>query len=1106
MYFSYLCIMNSKNRASFNMEQQDIIPFLQSIASAYVENFADLSEFCFVFPNKRSSTFFRNAIKYAVKNLPASKTSDSFCLIEPEMMSISDFASKISGLDQTSNIDALFRLYKLYRLKVRTESGDSIDLTDLHLPDFEQFRSVGETMLADFSEIDQYFVDPESILKNIKDYNDIASNFLTEEQIEVLSKYFGYEPNISDIQRFWKNFVPNQNNSNTTSEIKKGFLKYWELLLPLYHELNADLEKNQLATPGLLYRKALLNIRADGKNLLKSWKKLIFVGFNALSTCEALIFEEIRKLSPNADNKESRVDFFWDITGPILNNPLSTAGKFLKLNRKNFPEPNWALRYIQTSETDQITSNITFIASPSNSFQTKIAAQKIEELKNSLDDKNWKEAKVAVVLPDENLLLPLIYSLPQPQIDDRADQEDSIRSCDKVNITMGYSLRQTSIASFMHHLRRIHTRRRKLQNGEYGFYYEDLKILLSHPFMIRLVGSEDIARIIKVINETHCFHLSISQISEISGKAARVLDIPENSNSLLTINHIRNILFDLQSALQEGDENEGYIKKNIDCDQIEYYINAIQRLESAVIKHQIKLQPIGIFYLIDKLISGETITFHGEPLEGLQVMGLLETRSIDFDHLIILSLNDSVMPRRSRRATFIPDSLRIGYGLPHANYQESLFSYYFYRMISRAKSVTLIYDDRVGDGMRSGGKSRYLLQLEHLFARNNIRHESYQFNPSVPTEHPLPVNKTEGVMTKLSLFKDSKSPERLNFSATALKKYCECPVKFYYSSVAKIIDEKESTNFIDPAMQGTIVHEVMENLYFPPDKQNRILNPGEEILLTKEHILNIISDEDLIKKEIIRAINHSYYRIKRNDPKINQPLYGAERMIANNLKNQILDILNADLQLSPILLLGGEASDKFQYLCGTDTDLEGNPKEQHKVNITFAIDRLDIPHCDSNQKVRIVDYKSGNSQIEIGNLEYIFDPNAEVADSQKRSAKNVFQLMLYANMLKLTGIQRDIKEIELVIYSLSNSKENIICHPILKIDKTKNWGEKNCSKIGSHSEINDFFTEGFNKIMDEIFDPEIPFTPNIGSKTCTYCEYADLCRKKIPTQLEDLAK
>lgn len=1000
-------------------------PFLESVARAYHSNFDDLSEFCFVFPNKRAGTFFLKHLKDA---------SERRTIMAPYVTSITDFVADLADHDVASRIDLLFRLYNIYRKEGSTERTFN---------DFDSFRNWGETLLSDFSEVDQYDVDADSLFKNVKDYREIASSFLTDEQIEVMERYFGYTPGLREVERFWKNMEP-------PSDIKNKFRLLWQQMAPLYHALNESLHAERLCTSGGAYRMALQRLRDCGKEILP-WKKVIIVGFNALSTTEALIFEELKSLEAEEGISGDFAEFYWDGTGPILSEAVNDAASFLKYNRRNFPSPKWSEPWMKASDTKEMPRLLTAIGAPSNAAQGKVAAAEIEKMINK-DAEAVKEAKVAVVLPDENLLMPFLYALPE--------------GLEAVNLTMGYSMRNTSIISFMYHLRRVRNTQRK-SGEETAFYHEDLRLLLSHPYMHAAAGSKTISEINAYLNRHHKITLSYAELSALSEAAAEILrPLPADATVSELIAYLDEVTVRISAALDKT--NHGVMKSRIDRSQIEVYRDALRRLDYACAEHGIEMGMSGVFSMVEKLLAGEQVTFEGEPLEGLQVMGLLETRALDFDRLIILSMNDRIMPRKSAGRTFIPDSLRHGYGLPYSNYREDLFSYYFYRMISRAKEVTMIYDARSSSGMRSGGMSRYLMQLRYLYARDLLKFKNHKFLLSASTIHPQPVIKGEEVMRQLEEF--TRRGSGRNFSASALKNYFICPVKFYYENVVGLKAENDPTEYIDAIGLGNVVHEVMLHLYFPEGKRNIYLE--RPITMNRENIEKMLADRDRLKQLVTQSVNKNHFHL--DNSLLDTPLEGAAALVGEKILSQIEDVLNYDLTLTPFELIGGEISGLYEWpLAATD----------RKVNMKYAIDRLDcITLADGTRSYRIVDYKTGNSQVRARSMESVFNGDED--------AKNFFQLMLYANLMNFDRNAND--PVRLAIYQISELGKKGETLP--SMGRPAETGKKTVYEtLNTHLDRNEEFLETTDAVLTSIFDPAASFIPADDDDKCKYCNLGHLC-------------
>ncbi|MGN0237011.1 MAG: PD-(D/E)XK nuclease family protein [Lepagella sp.] len=1050
------------------------LTFLEAVAQACLSHYDDMSQYCFLFPNKRSTSFF---LKSMAENL------GDRVLLAPDVMDVAEFMSTISGRRPATRLDSLFRLYNIYVDLISAKPS----ATEALAADFDHFAPWGEILVNDFSEIDQFDVSAADLFRNVKDFREIEANYLTEEQKEVIERYFGYYPQVDDVEAFWRH-----TRQGEESEVKRRFIELWELLPALYTGLKQDLEKDSLSLQGTIFREARERVEKEGFDALP-WKHIVVVGFNMLSTTEARIFDLLKGMTD--EQGMSVADFFWDATGPILSaesNVSNPATISLQRNMQHFPMPEWGREFVEQSNVSEMPKSMTIAASPSNVAQTKIAALTIREWMDKVDRQVIDAANVAVVVPDESLLMPLLYSLP-----------DELES---VNLTMGYSMRYTSIASFIYHLRRLHSRRRKLKGGTFGYYFDDFSVLITHPLVQSVIGSDAANMINSDIAERHLRFVSVEDVRmpedgkgvkdpEAIKKRNEQLDtlfrpLPEKASFDDVVDYINRVLTLIYDSLGMSNAALAVVNANIEQLQIERYRMALNRLSQCVHQYKVNILPDNVFYMIDRLIAGEKINFEGEPLKGLQIMGLLETRALDFKHLIILSMNDKVMPRASSRRTFIPETLRRGYGLPLSSRAEELYAYYFYRLISRAEDVTLIYDARVGDGMRSGGKSRFLLQLDLLYAQGYAMHRNYVFNTSHRASNSDEVVKNVNVMKRLEQFK--KKGSGANLSASALMDYCACPVKFYYKDVVKLSDETPVSSDIDAITQGNIVHRTILNLYIPEGKQNKYLKSSERVVLEKEDFESILNDPNRISDEVRQSVNIEHFHLKGED--VDRPLTGKTQMVADRLALHVRDVVRYDMENSPVELVGCEIKGITRW----KVDLpEDETRYVDEVNIRYALDRVDI----IDGVLRVVDYKTGSANVNAENgLVDVFNGSND--------SKYLLQLLVYAHLLE--GLMHEKGEsiagrnIAMKLYDVHKIATDGPNTPTIGKMVINGFREESVV-VNTEEESGDpdsvplyeGFRQQLNQIINEIFNPDIPFTARPDAENaCRYCHLSYLCGRE----------
>lgn len=1026
--------------------------FLGALAKAYTSHYSDLSEFCFIFPNRRSGTFFLRRLSEA---LPKDRV-----MLAPDVMPVGDFMARISGYEVAPRITQLMQLYLAYR-DLRNRDTD-ID-ADTEIVDFDEFLPWGEVVLSDMSEVDMYDVDAHQIFKNVEDYRKIQTDPLSEEQKELVSRFFGYIPTKADSDRFWVTFDEREDIKNEEvreTKIKEKFLELWQLLPELYdrvHERLARLEPDlPMTLAGRCYRMALRKVLEQGAETLP-WKHVVCVGLDWMTVTEIKLFEELKK--------QGIAEFFWDLTGPVLTNPDSEAGKMIrqKMSSRNFPQPDWAQEYMAAASRTSM-PEITEIGVPSNAMQAKIACDRLDELMQDPDmRRKIRDARVAVVLPDETLLLPELYSLP--------------KELDKVNLTMGLGMRYTSTASFIYHLQRLH-QRMLTTGGKPGYLTQDLTTLFAQPIVQMSVGPDKIRDINTYLNKSHRRVLSCEEIRGYSTMLHNMLrPLPRETPLADSVKWLQDILTDTDRLLTASHDEETGMKATVERMQIQVYLSALFQIDTASRLNNVEMRPNTLFHMLARMVNGEKIQFEGKPLVGLQVMGLLETRALDFDRVIVLSMNDKIMPRRARRRSFIPDSLRRGFGMPAANNDEKLYGYWFYRLLSRAAGATLIYDSRVGEGMRSGGKSRYLMQLEKLYDRDRIRRFSCNFKIGATPDCAETVEKKE-VAHLLERFRQPDSDGRLNLSASALMSYLKCPLQFYYRNVLRYNDDPEPSTFIDPITQGNIIHGMLEELYFPHNRKKLLTDPKRITTQDFDAILADSNREDLrhmMRRQVNRQFHHA-----QTEPELDEPLTEGIQMVADRLLEQVLAVVRQDRRNAPLRLLGVEV--KFPCRWKVNDNLT--------VNMTATYDRVDY-NPDGN--LRIVDYKTGSVHLDMADMNAVFNADYKAA--------NVFQLLLYAHLLEHQLLNGDPDKEMDSTHEPEEGQRRDIDMAIFDTNSIQQGGDvshivtdKQEIRSQHDEQVKDFIPR-VNKAIEEIFDPEVPFTPTKNHDTCALCVMRGICNR-----------
>lgn len=969
----------------------------------------------------------------------------------PEVIGVAELVERLSETVPDSRIDQLFTLYDVYRSLpgLEGESGQKVA--------FDAFRGWGDVALSDFNEVDMYCVDAEKLFCNIYDYRMIETDALTDDQKEVLEEFFGEKfDSRKNLERFWLNFDYKSGEEDESNGIRERFASLWQNLWPLYKGLRKRLTERGLATTGMAWQLALKKVREQGAVAVGS-SKIVFVGFNVLTPIEVLFFKTLKKcVSPDFED-EPFADFVWDLTGIPLKDESNSAARFVIRNIKRFPKPEWL--DLSESDTSGIPPEIELISAPSNSVQAKIAGHIVGDIIEEAGKKVVDNSRIAVVLPDENLLIPMIYSLPE------------FRGFPlEVNVTMGYPLRLTPTLSLINILRRMQARKRR-SDGDYEYFYEDLQMLMAHPFFFRIVGAEDINAFNKWLSGSRHFTIP-SRVLAGKFPSAVPLFVPfAKEMTPGPIGQLEAITSLCREALENGGQTES---TRLDVSHLRIYRDALQRLDEAMRLHDIELEWPVVFSLAERLLAGEKVTFEGEPLVGVQIMGLLETRALDFDYIVVPSMNERVFPRRMRKRTFITANLRKGYGMPSASFQEAVFSYYFYRMIARAKKLYMIYDAR-NAGVKSSGVSRYALQLQYIYAGDKIKKIPAKFRLERAEGKPRSVERSESINSQFDVFrqKAEEGRRRRNLSSTIIWTYLECPLKFYFKNVMRIGDMAGDGEHITAIDQGNIVHDTLQYIYVPEaGMRRRFLD--KPLIYGRDQILRIAEDKEDLRRRVVESIKRVFLRLPED--KRDRELMATQMMVANQLVGQIQNVLRHDAELAPLYIYGTEVKRDFSYEYA-----EGEPP----VNMTFSIDRLDQPR--GRGPLRIVDYKTGTPHMTYADFDTMFAGNYESASA--------FQLMAYSHLLNSLDPElaaRFDNDFRMIVYHLGAGGKDDVERRIMQV-ASKSAKPKDADAREMYSSVAEEFIPRFRDTIWHIFR-DVEMTPCVDEKSCAMCPYTQFCR------------
>ncbi len=958
-------------------------PFLYKVAEANLDYYKDtISQQIFVFPNRRAGIFFQKYLATLYKKP----------LFSPQITTVNELFRSFTTFRVRDRISLLFTLYNLYREISKSEET------------FDEFAFWGEMILNDFDDVDKYVANARQLFTNIRDLKEIDNGIegLSEEQIEA-------------IREFWYNFHPEKQGKT-----KDDFLATWEILYPLYMAFREQLRDENAVYEGMIFREVAEKIKQK-ESLELPEGKIIFVGLNALSHSEEVLLEYLR------DNQAA--DFYWDIESPFVTDPDNKSAYFINRYSKQFP----SLLEI-TPEESYETPHIELIGIPSATGQAKqvhdILENWIAQGKISHTD---KAINTAIVLPEEQLLLPALYAIPE--------------SISTINVTMGYPLASSPIAGLMEHIFAMQNNWRFIHHKP-AFYYRFLLPVLNHRYVANL-APEDTQNIYKNILSFNRIFIQTEEFEKhpsLSGIFKPVKAEDDIASYLLGILELIQLHFHNKTEDSEDEENIKNDLSHLEKEFIYHYYITVNRMKEVMKQTNIQMTTDTFFRLLRQMVSGVSIPFQGEPLSGLQVMGVLETRTLDFENLIILSMNEGVFPLRGATNSFIPYNLRKGFGLTTYEHQDSVYAYHFYRMIYRAKNICLLYDTR-SEGLQTGEVSRYLYQMKYHY-RMPITEKLITFDISIHQTKPVCVAKSERIQQQLSQFLEGGDRA---LSASAINTYLDCPLKFYFQEIEKMSEEQEVSEEPEANQFGSMFHRIMEKLYEP--MKNRQIQGDNLVEVQKNAVL--------LDKEVTDAFREFVFKTEK--PQI---LTGNNFLIGAVLKRYVQQILEVDRRLTPFTYR--ESEERM-----SDSITTGNGLT---VNLKGSIDRVD----EVNGVTRIIDYKTGAGKSVFSNIEELFNKD------MKKRPKAVMQVFLYAWLYKRKHGTVQISPAIYYLRELFGDFEPVVIH---------NPGRGQKEKVENFTDFLNVFEQNLKSCLEEIFNAQIDFTQTSTEESCPYCAFKDICRK-----------
>ena len=942
--------------------------FLEEVVDYTFRKYDDFRKLSIIFPNRRAGLYFQKALSKKTK-----KTTWS-----PKVQTMEEFVQGFTDIKISDDVsDSILLNHYLFKTIQKHQEEES-------KVSFDNFYFWGQILIKDFDDVDLSLRDESKIFKLIKDQKEIDESFS-----------FLDKENYEKIKLFWTKFFP------TMSVNQKNFKTTWKILLNVYKDYKRVLLKNKIAYKGLVYKEFLKKISSE---VIDSNKEYLFVGFNILSNSEKKIIKYFIK--------EHSSMAFWDFDKYYYNDYKQEAGDAFrefsddKILNSTFP------KHIPDN-FNSVNKKISSIGIGSQVGQSKVLGNLLSK---KINNKNFDQDKVLILLPDENLLLPVLNSIP-----------DAIN---KINVTMGLTLSETPLFSLVQLIIKIH-KKTFIRDFKKCNYYKDVLELISHPYIYQK-SSESSDKIISEIRDNKIIYVDHKYLIESSEVLNTIL--VEDDSIINILQKASNFLFNSSTDLGKLDRE---------------YLKSFLEILDRIIKINIEFKSLSNqSKLLNQIFKMIRIPFSGEPLSGLQVMGVLESRNLDFDDVYILSMNEGDFPRKLYSISFIPYNIRKGFQLETSDSMDKVYSYLFYRVIQRAKNITLIYNTNSSFSSK-GEKSRYIKQIS---SESNYKINDFSVTDKLEIDNKpkLSIPKSKEIIDKLQ----NRFCNGGYMSPSAIKDYMDCPLRFYYRYVANIREVNPISSEILKPDFGKITHKALEILY------SDIIKANSEGNINKNDFFKLKNGVSGSLEKVIRA----HFKLKKKNQFF---MEGNNIILYEIMKDYIKKIISFDEVYAPFEIIDLEGDKNSGYY--KNINLPNNKT----VKISGIVDRVDK----KNNLYRIIDYKTGGDTKRIKDIDSLF--------SDKRTERNdaVFQLFYYSLLLhnKLND-NLPIRPGLMNIREINNKNFNI--NIII-----------NNKSVTSINEYLEDFEKKLIKKLSEIFDIKVPFTQNDDENACKYCSYKNLCSR-----------
>lgn len=890
--------------------------------------------------------------------------------------------------------DPIKLVCELYKIFRReTQSTETLD----------DFYFWGEMLISDFDDADKNRVDTDKLFSNLQDLRNIMDDytFIDDEQEEA-------------IRQFFQNF-----SIERRTALKERFISLWNVLGNIYKGFRESLASQNIAYEGMMYRHVIEHLDVDKL----PYEKYIFVGFNVLNKVEHTLFTQLKDAG--------KAVFYWDYDEFYMkeNRQAVTheAGEFIRRNLRDFPSPLSGELFKNLSKPKEVH----YIASSTENAQARYLPQWI---RNNL---TTPEKETAVVLCNEALLQPVLHSLPA--------------EVKHVNITMGFPLSQTPVYSFLIALLELHTHGFNFKSGRYTF--QSVVTLLKHPYTRQLTGQAELLE--KELTRNNRFYPLPGELGKDEFLTRLFTPLSGNLNLCIRLSETLQQVASIYQANTSGTEDTDAFNQLYRESLFKAY-TTINRFRTLIEEDELTVQSETFRRLLVKVLSTTNIPFHGEPAIGMQVMGVLETRNLDFRHLVLLSVNEGQLPKSGGDSSFIPYNLRKAFGMTTIEHKIAVYAYYFYRLLQRAERITLIYNTS-SDGLNRGEWSRFMLQFLIEWP-HPITRQFLEAGQSPQGTSSITVEKTPDVMRQMQSLFDVRANPKAKFSPSALNYYLDCPLKFYYRYVAGLSAPDEVSAEIDSATFGSIFHYAAEHIYKDLTTHGKVIN--------KEALETLLRNEVKLQDYVDTAFKKLFFNVPQNE----KPEYNGVQLINSAVIARYLkQLLQNDLRYAPFTFIASEME------VDEPIDIQ-TPKGVIKSRIGGIIDRMDS----KDGTLRIVDYKTGGDADTPPHVESLFIPD-------KKRSNYVFQTFLYAAIMCRKQPTMKIAPALLYIHRAATETYS----PVIQMGESRKPKEA----VEDFSKYEKEYRERLQGLLEEIFNPEKSFTQTEIIEKCTYCDFKALCKR-----------